>query len=766
MGESSRSRLDPRVGPWFIPALACLAIGGVRSWAVAAIAVLCVLGAVRGRRLRLGLAATLALGALAFQLGQLLPLPMGLLSGIAPATATIVQETATAAGRSAAWHPLSLAPGETAVASAHLALFVLALVLARRETVHGHGELLIQGVVVAAAGVTAVVLLHAVSGLGSIYGVTPARGQGISFVLGPFVSSNHLAVFCCAVLPVVAARTIATSSLASRLNGTALCIALLGIALATLSRTAVLGLAVGLVLLAAMLLAARRLRWREVAIGGLAVALAGATAVAATDGRAYALGDVGFLSDVSSRTALWSVGIDLVREHPVFGVGAGALHSLWWLIRPGPTETAAQDAESVYVQTLVSLGIPATLVLVVGATVVMFFAGREAWRRTQEGDPTAAGAFAALIALLVMDGVTLATTQPGITIVGAWLLGVLADPDRRGRRLPRALVMALGLLIVVLLAWGTPRTLRATDQAFTAGTVDDPVALALRHPADPYGVAWAAQREIRRPEGRGLELLNRAMTLDPHGAEPHRIAVNVLLAAGLRSQARIEARLALTGATRRELPRFVTDALALWPDEVDRLALLPHPVDRAERVALELQRQGGVELARAVWLALGQRVVDPVPGALARAVVLFPPERRDEALSIATAGLRDAPDDIDLLMARARLLSAAGRTQEASDALEAVFDRADLTPRQRAESLYRLGRIHTDDPAMLRALLERPPADNVPERAVRAWMRGRVFEAEGQRSQALRAYAEAVRLRPDVAFYGRALADYRTRAIE
>ena len=757
MSERSR-RLDPRVGPWFIPAIACVALGGVRPAAIATLALLLALGSLRGERLRLGLPEAIVLGVLAFQLLQLLLLPLSVLSLIDPNTATLVQESWAAAGRTVTTHPLSLAPGETAFASSQLALFLLALLITRRETLHNRADLLIQGVIVAAAGVVAVVLLHAVTGLDAIYGVVPARGRGISVVTGPFVSSNHLAVFCAATLPIVIDRTLTVEGWLGRINGAVLSAALAVIALATLSRTAFLGLGAGLGVLVAVLVVTRRVKARAALVAVVAGVGCVAAAMVATAGRVKAVADLRFLGDASARLDLWALASDVTRDHWLGGVGAGAFHSLWWTVRPGPSETTAQDAESVYVQTLVSLGIPATALVAIGVLLCLFAVTRTARRRARAGTPGAAGAFAGLVALAATSAVTLATSQPGIALLAAWLLGTFADRERAGARLPRWAPSALAAIVLLLVLWGSPRTLRGTDAIF-ATEADDPIAVALRHPADPYGFGWAATKV---PE-RGPELLNRALVLDPHGAEPHRIAVNVLLRAGLQSQARIEARLALAGATTRELPRFVTDALAVWPAEADRLALLPSDPDRARRVAEEMTVRDPA-LGRAAWLSLAQRP-EPVEGALARGLMFFGADEKESALALAESGLIDSPDDVALLLQHARLLLANGREGDAAGHLARIAERADLTPRQRAEVTWQRGRMHQADPEKLRLLLEEPAGSTVPERAVRAWIQGRVHEADGARSQALRSYSEAARLRPDVPWFRQEVLRYREAAV-
>ena len=758
--------VEPRLWPWLVPMVACLALGGVRPWAVGVLAVVCGLGALRGGRARAGLPEWLLLGVLAMQLLQLVPLPIALLRRLDPGTAEIVAETWAAAGRTLLGHPLSLAPGETAIATAHLVLFGLALLLARREAARGRREALIQGVIVAAAVVAAIVGVHTLFGLEAIYGVVPARGRGISVVVGPFINSNHLAVFCCATLPVVVAWTLGKRVPAARIVGGVVAAALVGIALATVARTALLGLLVGLTAFGALAAAARQVRGRALALAlaGLALALGGGTLW--TRGRVLRLAEWDVLSETGSRLGLWSIATEVAREHWLFGVGAGAFHSQAWTVRRAPSETASQDVESVLFQTLVSLGIPMTVAIIVGVAVCVAGAARVAWRRTREGDLTAAGALAGLCGLLALSAVTLTTSQPALTILGAWLYGALSpDAHARGRRLGRPVVVALMAGTCALLAWGGPRTLAATDRAFTATEIADPVTVALRHPSDPFGLAWAAEREVHDPAGRGLELLNRSMVLDPYGAEPHRVAVNVLLAAGLSSQARIEARLALSGATRSELAGFVADALALWPRLEDRLLLLPAEPERAVRVARELARLGGPELGTEVWLALGQRT-PPVPGALAQGIAGLPGARRAEALALAEEALLVDPEDVGVRLVLARLLAASGQRDRARAALEAVLARDDLDPWHRTDAVLQTARVHDGDPEILRQLLSRPAGDGAAEQAVRAWMQGRVFESEGAVSQALRAYARAARLRPDSAFFQAELIAFRGRATQ
>lgn len=770
-GSSSRRgsrkvRVEPRLWPWLLPLAACLAFGGVGTWAVGMLAIACGLGSLSGHRPRAGLPEGLVLGALIVQLVQLVRLPIALLEKLDPATASIVQETFTAAGRGLSAHPLSLAPGETAVASAHLLLFGLALTLARREAASGRRGALLEGAMLAAGAVVGVVALHTVIGNEAIYGVVPSRGRGISFVLGPFVNSNHLAVFCCAVLPVVIAWTATPRALVARLAGAALAVSLAAIAIATVARSAILGLAVGLGVLFVLLAAAKKIRLQALALSAGALAVAVVGAILRTGGRALNPNEFRLMGDLSVRTEIWSTTLEVVRQHPMFGIGAGAFHSLAWSVRRVPSDRIAQDTESVLFQTLISLGIPATAVLLLGALVCFVLAARAAWARTREGDLASAGAFAGLCTLVVMSGVTLVSSQPALTILLAWLLGSLASPrESREPRLGRPLIVALAVGVCVLLAWGTPRTLAGTDRSFAAGEASDPVGVALRHPADPYGLAWAAEREVRNPDGRGLELLNRSMVLDPHGAEPHRVAVNVLLAAGLPAQARIEARLALTGATSAELPRFVEDALAIWPGLDDRLALLPAAPDRAAWVAKEIARQGGPELATEVWLELGQRD-PPVPNALATGVGSLPRARSREAFALVEEGLRVAPEDIGLALVHAGLFRAAGDSEGAQTVLEQLLSRDDLSSGQRADALLQTGRMHLDEPEVLRELLARPTGEGAPEQATRAWLRGRVLEADGAVSQALRAYAEAARLRPDVAFFGAELIAFRARATD
>lgn len=766
---------------WLLPPFAVLAVGGVflpTQWLFLAAAVLMVVGEAtyreRGSYVLTGAVAAALLGVL-WQLLSLVPLPLEMLASISPSTAGFVTAASEAAAVPIPSHPLSLSPGDTALSTARLAFFAAVLLgaslVARRDAV---GRLT-TSVVITAALTLLVVLVHALLGHTAIYGIVPAGGRGISAVLGPFINSNHLAAFCCIALP----PTVTWAAMRSgrlRQVGMLLAFLLAVTALVTVSRSAVLGLWVGGFVLGAGMWMAGIPVWRRILVvllgagGALGLALALSARL-----RIVLLPDV--LFNVDGRVRLWADAWSLIGEHRLTGVGAGAFETVWWSFRSGPSERRAQDAESLYVQTLASLGMPATVVLAVVALVVF---GLLAWWAVESArkrcfEPL--GALAGLCAFGVIDGFTLSSSQPGILVVVAYLIAAAGADSHGGLRSHRLTSAALGVLLIgvgfATLSWGESRSLIADDAWFqerlkndALAEGDDPIEHALRHPADPFGFAWTAHLQRRDWRGRSPYLMNRAMLLDPHGAEPHRVAAAVLLQRGLLDQARTEAMLALSVASKPEIERFVRDALAIWTTPDQRVALLPRDPDRAVLVGMQIEAQAGPEVARAVWRTLAQRNPVVLP-ALAHVVRLAAPSERADAFVMVESALVHQPDHGGLQLLAGQLMLWSGRESEGTEVLIGLLSGVELlSDWERGAALVQLGRQVPDSPAGMAPLLGLPSAGGNTEEAARSWLRGRTREHEGQMSRAIADYAEAASLRPDSVFYRQQLVAARARTTE
>lgn len=116
----------------------------------------------------------------------------------------------------------------------------------------------------------------------------------------------------------------------------------------------------------------------------------------------------------SNRFDYWSVAIDAVPDHPLQGAGAGGFGPLWLRERPEPE--AARDAHSLYVETLMELGVVG-LLLLGGLFAAFDLATRRVRRRGHDADRTAAaGWVAGAVVLAVHAGLDWDWEMPAVAL--------------------------------------------------------------------------------------------------------------------------------------------------------------------------------------------------------------------------------------------------------------------------------------------------------------------------------------------------------------
>jgi len=775
-----RRRTSAVVALYLLPATALLGLGGtpplilLTCFAIVGIGAL-VVGAGQSRTVHVGplvLGLSLALLAMA---GSLVPLPPGLLTSLSPAAAEMSKEAYLAAGLDWTGGPWSLAPGDTGVGIARTGLVLATLLFLRMlpdgpVLEHPGRALTVLGVVV-----LAVILVHAVTGLSAIYGVFPTLPRDFSPVISPFTNSNDLAALSCALVPLAVVNAMRGDGMA-RVAFAVLAIALAGVAILTLARSATLGLLVGVgIVMLGMLVAGRKLRAATL-VGGAVVSVAVLiAAVGRLTERVGHLVNLDSLTEMDGRLGIWNVAWRIAQDHWLTGVGARSFGSAWWAARDQVDNVYPQNAEGAIPNMLATLGIPLTVVLVLLAAWVLGSVSRDAMRSAREGEMEPLGALAGLGALLAIFMFTATLSQPANAVVATYLFLLAGGGPTRGiGRASRWSLVALALLLAsgAALQWGEPRRQTSTDRWFGSRLLadaleegDDPIAVALLHPSDPYGFAWSGILLRRTNPARALSLVNRSMRLDLYGAEPHRAAANVLMAAGLDQQARGEIRRALGGATADELPRFITDVQKLFPEVADQVALLPTEGDAAVRAVLEFEAQGARISASQGWLALARRPVPPLDAlaTLVRKPSLAGPE---ETLALARAGRTGHPEDRRFAVLEGEALMAADERIAGRETLRSVLaDDAFADDHWRSRAFFGL----VDDrltyaPASLDELLALRSGGGTSEEAARAWARGELLLADGQIAKAVRSLSTAVGLRPDVRRYSERLAAARESA--
>ncbi|HHW13715.1 MAG TPA: O-antigen ligase family protein, partial [Firmicutes bacterium] len=180
--------------------------------------------------------------------------------------------------------------------------------------------------------------------------------------------------------------------------------------LITYSRGAWLGY---LGMLAVFALANRHVRrWTWFAIAGLA---AGWFMVPGLHTR---LVSAFSLAANSNRLFIWRSTLDIIKDHPLFGVGAGVfMHIYEKYALPGAPEKVVAYAHNLFLQVLAEFGIIGFVlfVAVVGRVLLM------SWRLARTGEPLYQGIFASFIGVLIHQQVDIPIW--GLEVGGAfWLL--------------------------------------------------------------------------------------------------------------------------------------------------------------------------------------------------------------------------------------------------------------------------------------------------------------------------------------------------------
>jgi O-antigen ligase len=455
------------------------------------------------------------------------------------------------------------------------------------------------------------------------------------------------------------------------------------------------------VLAQAAVLASLARRAPPAALAAGAVALAAAAALGAPR-LLQRLGAV--VVDAPYRLDLWREVLRLVAAHPLVGIGRGALPAMLAQSTPLSAYRRYDFAENEALQLAVDLGVPAALLALGGAVV----AARWVWRSRRRGSTLAVAALASLIALTVGAAVDFAWEVPAVAMAAA-ITCTLAAPSA-GPNIGRAAPLALAVLTVAagLFGW-TRRDLGADDEtkriaALPAPAVAEACTTAgARHPRDGYLALVCAERLYTTGSAAAPAWLDRALLRAPYESRTHLVAAAALLAAGERRQAAGEMRLML-GCARAVVVddrlRWVADTLSddsdlldrAFPDDIYSLrtaleylgttrrpSTLPGRHRLAERLlGLDDKPVALVAVALAddapFAMSLLERASDSGDEAARRAVAAAGLAKGHADLSERAAHLVDAAlpravrvdDKVALHRARAALLEAAGRTDDAA----------------------------------------------------------------------------------------------------
>lgn len=688
---------------------AVLLIGGVHATTQVALSALTLILAasyilLRGRRgIRPVPFAGLAAVAIAFTALQLVPLPVRLVALLSPQAFELRSQLSP----DARIMPLTLDAPATLLAlmrgAACLALLIVSdgLIRTRRQA-----RRLLWLLALLGAGVAAIAFAQRIVGARQILGLYTPRGTpGFGF-FGTFVDVNH-----CASL--LALGTLVAAGLAVERQGRlravlVACAALSGAALLfTGSRGALVGLAVGGVLLT-VILAARAVGVLRATVAALVLLLIGASLTLwAHEGlRARTIGAPSQLWN-NQKVRGWGDGIRMANEFRWTGVGRGAFESPVNAYRSTDEGVRLVYPENLVVQLVSEWGFP------VGLALLLLALARAA-RLTPliiKLPPGTVGAACAVLAVVVHELVDFGLEMPGVAFPTVVALGVVtgslaADERRttraRGWRLPlRATLpfVAGWALLLPVAASASQHTLdRDWDRLRKS---DDPTALKAalqRHPADDYLELVAAQRAFAGAKLESMRHLNRALLLHPYNWQAHRMAARILSAWQRPAQAALEYRLAHEDGLSLDINELVR---VLGAHVVEAAPQTPPALLDLARALYEIGRAGEADqaAARAVELADAREPILCKRAELALAA--------NKAPQLAAAGKALAAESTqpESFVLAARALSAAGDRAGSNAAIDAGLK---LHPREGL--LFLSGarlRFDAADYAGARALLAR-----------------------------------------------------------
>lgn len=533
---------------------------------------------------------------------QLIPLPRGLVAAIASESADVWARSLSPLREDGpSFVTLSLEPVATRVqllrGVTYLAVFIGALRVARRQEGVAFLERALLVSTVALAGAA---LLHPALGARKVFGVYEP-GEAIAYDvhrLAPLLNTNHLAAYVNIGSFLALGCVIERREALPRPPALVIVLLLGAVTVWTLSRGGAASLVVGALIVTAMTLRARRRRRERVA---------GPAAVVVVAIVGYAIASLAAFDDARAKLAyndLSKIGLiksafELVRGHPIFGVGRGAFEATFPRVRQGTGYWVYTHPENVIAQWMTEWGVPVALL----ALVAIAWALRPRTALARSRPPS--GAWAALVAVALHNLVDFSSEVPGVVVALAVCAAMVTggtgggspEPRRGGvwARRPDAVAVGLGGATVLAVLGAAPfsanelyneqRSIKdeALDPELSREAFHRRVREAmLRHPADPYFPYVGAVRATVARDESVLPWAARALERSPVYGRAHLLLARTLFVKN-PSQARLEYRLACAQDSklcgRDESLRLVggfDDAMELVPSGEGGLVALSH----------------------------------------------------------------------------------------------------------------------------------------------------------------------------------------------
>lgn len=606
-------------------ALGVLGVGGALRWVQAGVAALLALALIVQLFARRGLdrisPLLVLLGAAAVLTAvQLIPLPDGILD-VLDATGNRLRNDGAAIAGTSPSHVISLDPAGSLRALTYFITLIGAASICLRFSASERGRyLLLAGVAIVCGLAAAITGAHTLLSADSLYGLYAPVHTHSTPVFGPLLNPNHLGgLMAMGAVLSLGLAFYAQQPAQLRTLWIVIGVGCVVVTAVTLSRGAIIGLCIGLVVTAVVLVTGRlgssgmrpRHSFRRDLPIAIVVGLGVAVALYMSAGNVASQLQDTSLTEISkpvSKYAAWKSSVQLVRESPWVGIGRGAVETNLTRVHPGSAYFTFAELENEYLSAIVEWGIPGALLL----AVIFGWCTLTAIRRWRDG-PLAAAALGALAMILFQSGVDFGIELLGIalptTIIASTVqLRPLRPVSSALRtRLLRASLVALLFGSTALLLLPVTSSVQEDHDALRGIEIPSQSQLREiieRHPLDYYGFARTADVMSRGGDVHAVQFLNQALALHPTHPGLHRLAARMLVGNKRYGQAAFEYSLAMqTDLT----PRLLLDEIVtLIPDADDIALAIPttYPqVDIMLHVLADIHRQDVAEK----WL---KRVAD------------------------------------------------------------------------------------------------------------------------------------------------------------
>lgn len=594
------------------------------------------------RKLRVTWFGTLLLALTVYTALQMVPLPLKLLSLIAPATVAVLKSSLAGIPGALGWHPMSLDPSSTFWETLKIGTCTLAFISAHNVLYRASRRKRILLLLV--GGGVLLVLLGFVGAVVAprqplLFYTPTAAGGGGGLITTSFVNPNHGAAFL--IICIMAAVGLALSA---RDVQQKMMLIIAGVLLGTgvflsLSRGGILALAAALVVMTVLLLATNSLIARsrtstptfptslfgrhfrhssQTRMSSSLAIIPGMVALVLVASTWLAYGDVArefahLVPDGSadwSKIKLWPSGVAMVLANPWVGVGRGAFMTTFpRFLQVDLPNKVVSHMENQYIHLSAEWGI------LVGAGVILASAlGLWMWYVKGHHGARSLSVVAALVALALHNAVDFSLEVLGIALPAAILAGLLSSgvtsprshrkgavptTNNRGRfaSLRTLLALVVVALMLVLIIWSAvaapPDPWK--DDARLAALVRQKVPLGQfrkvahevikRHPSDFMPHLAQARYAASFGKTEALTSLNKAMFLHPRSPQIHLETARILRRFGKRRQALLEYRFTLQYGARPK--PVLQEASTLIRTGRDLEVLLP-PVPKVQAIMVEL----------------------------------------------------------------------------------------------------------------------------------------------------------------------------------